>query len=96
MKTEKMVVKTTDKYNEIKTRFNAEKGNDTDGIILDGIECLKERVIAMFHGWEQVDTFLECLADNEDLNIVEFDNGWFGCYYELNNKARKELERMGA
>jgi hypothetical protein len=92
----KVKVATTDKYEEIKARTNSMWDNtDTQAeVITDTIECFKARQFSIIHGWDNVDTLLECLADNEELNIEELENDWFVVYFELNNKARKELEEM--
>ena len=96
----KVKVETTEKFEELQKECNSmwDNTNEQAEAITDCIEAFKARQFAMLHGWGNVDLLLDCIKDNDCVNIEEFDNGWFAVYIELNNKSRKELEaeRVGA
>jgi hypothetical protein len=96
----KVVINTTEKFKEVQSRCNSMWENtDTEAeAVCDCIEAFKSRQFGMLHGWDSVDLLLDCIEDNDIVNIEGFPNEWYAVYIDLNNKAKKELEaeRVGA
>ncbi len=82
------MIKTTETY---KTLDRNEPTN-LEAILLDSVECLKEKQIAYLFTKEQIEMLKACVE--AELNIVEFD-GMYAVYDELTNHSRKELKEIG-
>ena len=74
------MITTTNYYKTIERN----EPNDFEAMVLDSIECLKDRQPAYAFNKEQVEAIQACV--NEPLTVDEFD-GYFGIYHELNKKA---------
>ena len=82
------MIKTTETYKAI----DRNEPTEIEALILDSVECLKEKQIAYLFTTEQVNLLQECVENK--LNIVEFDGG-YAIYGELTNHSRKELKEIG-
>lgn len=82
------MIKTTETY----ATLDRNEPTNLEAILLDSVECLKEKQIAYLFTTEQVNLLQECVENK--LNIVEFDGG-YAVYDELTNHSRKELKEIG-
>ena len=80
------------KTTEIYKTLDRNEPTNLEAILLDSVECLKEKQIAYLFTKEQVELLVECVEN--ELNIVEIDGG-YAVYDELTNHSRKELRELG-
>ena len=80
------MITTTDYYKTI----NKDEPTDYEAVILDTIECFKERKPSYLYNKDMIEDVKTCVTDV--VTVDEFD-GYYAVYVELNNKARKEYER---
>ena len=82
------MIKTTETYKAI----DRNEPTEIEALILDSVECLKEKQIAYLFTTEQIEMLKNCVET--ELNIKEFD-GMYAVYDELTNHSRKELKEIG-
>lgn len=82
------MIKTSETYKTL----DRNEPTELEAILIDSVDCLKDRQIAYLFTKEQVNLLQECVENK--LNIVEIDGG-YAVYSELTNCAKKELKEIG-
>lgn len=79
------MIKTTETYKAI----DRNEPTEIEALILDSVECLKEKQIAYLFTTEQIEMLKACVET--ELNVEDID-GMYAVYDELTNHSRKELK----
>lgn len=85
----KTTIKTSKEFEELKRKDT--EYNELESMIIDSVEAFKERQFAIFFKASQVEEFKKYVLEN--FTVIEND-GYFYCYCELSNGARKELKEL--